>query len=319
MSTPTAKSGGSSSLLAWLRLFRAPNVFTALADVAMGFLVVRASLEPLGLFICLATASALLYTAGMVLNDVFDCDVDAKERPFRPLPSGQISLPLARTLGYAMLAFGVLFGTLAGSLYPSGVWWRSGLVALILAGCVLLYDGWLKRLPIGPLGMGLCRFFNVLLGMSVASSVAVGWPLGYDASNLLPAAGIGVYIVGVTMFAKGEAGKSYAWVLSAGIAVMAMGIGLLAWAGTLLQRREIATGMYWLLLAVLLLTVVNRCLMAIMDPRPERVQAGVKNAIFSLVLFDAAVSLMAAPSGYALGIVALLIPMFVLGRWVYST
>jgi len=86
----------AAKLLAYLRLFRLPNVFTAMADVAMGFLFVRQSLEPISMFACLLVASSLLYTAGMVLNDVFDYEVDRQERPQRPLPSGQIGLRWAR-------------------------------------------------------------------------------------------------------------------------------------------------------------------------------------------------------------------------------
>ena len=70
-------------LLPYLQLFRAPNVFTAIADVAMGFLVVSRSLEAWGEFLLLAVASAALYTAGMVLNDVFDFEVDQRQRPHR--------------------------------------------------------------------------------------------------------------------------------------------------------------------------------------------------------------------------------------------
>ena len=86
-------AGNSGALLAYLRLMRLPNVFTALSNVAMGFAFARDWNRPFGtsdaiLLACLAGASALLYTAGMVLNDVFDYDVDRQERPFRPLPSG---------------------------------------------------------------------------------------------------------------------------------------------------------------------------------------------------------------------------------------
>ena len=83
--------------MAYLRLMRIPNVFTAIADVAMGFLFVHDYQSPeqfprlwptLALLIA---ASSLLYTAGLVLNDLFDFEIDRKERPFRPLPSGQVS------------------------------------------------------------------------------------------------------------------------------------------------------------------------------------------------------------------------------------
>lgn len=321
MSAASLPPRETSQLLAWLRLMRAPNVFTAIADVAMGFLVVRGHLDPVpwGLLICLAAASALLYTAGMVLNDVFDFEVDLRERPFRPLPAGQISLPLARAIGLAMLVAGVLLGGLAGFAYAAPIPWRSGLVALLLAGCVLLYDAWLKRFPVGPLGMGLCRFFNVLLGMSAAANVADGWPLGLGPMHLLPAAGIGIYVTGITIFARGEAGRSSALWLVPGLIVMVAGIGVLGWAGEFFAAPQVKPPMFWLLLAVLALTIVRRALVAVYDPSPLRVQAAVKNAIFSLVVLDAAVVLAAGSSWYAVGVLLLLVPMVVLGRWVYST
>jgi 4-hydroxybenzoate polyprenyltransferase len=313
---PTAPR--QSSLLAWLRLLRAPNVFSAIADIAMGFLVVQGSYEPWGLFACLALASAFLYTAGMVLNDVFDIDIDARERPFRPLPSQQIALPLARTMGFALLGAGVVFGGLAGLVYAAPVWWRSGVIAALLAGSVLLYDGWLKRLPIGPLGMGLCRFLNVLLGMSIAGEGA-GPLLGFNEQHLLPAAGIGVYILGVTIFAKGEAGHSPVRTLIAAIGVMSAGVALLGWAGMYVRREGLVLQTYWLLLAVLMAILLRRCLVAVFDPSPANVQAGVKNGIVTLVLLDAAVALAATNPIYSLGIVLLLFPMLILGKWVYST
>ncbi len=60
-------SATASKPLAYLQLARIPNVFTALADVTMGFLVVHQSLEPYPVFLLLAGASCCLYTAGMVL------------------------------------------------------------------------------------------------------------------------------------------------------------------------------------------------------------------------------------------------------------
>lgn len=308
-------------MLTWLRLLRLPNVFTALADVTMGFLFVRQSLEPLGAFICIAAASALIYTAGMVLNDVFDIDIDARERPQRPLPSGAIRLPLARALGFAMLALGVLFGWLAGLAFPEldAPTWRSGMVASLLAALVILYDAWLKRTPLGPLGMGACRFANVLLGMSLAGEVAAAGPLGYTPAQLLVAGGIGLYIVGVTWLARNEAGRSSAWQLLAAMTVMAAGVALLAalprWQPVVFNE----SWMYPLLMALLGLTVLRRCLSAVLEPSPQRVQIAVKHSILSLIWFDAALVAAVAPMPYAFGIAALLIPALLLGRWVYST
>lgn len=300
---------------------RLPNVFTALADVTMGFLFVRQSLEPVGAYVCLATASALLYTAGMVLNDVFDIDIDCRERPERPLPSGQISLPLARALGLAMLALGVLFGWLAGLAFAEAdvPAWRSGMVATLLAALVVLYDAWLKRTPLGPLGMGACRFVNVLLGMSLTSQFEQFALLGYTPDQLLAAAGIGLYVVGVTWFARNEAGSSPVWQLLAAMALMAAGVGLLAaiplWRAVLFPQPW----MYQVLLGLLALTVLRRALAAVFDPSPQKVQTAVKHSILSLIWLDAAVCAAVAPLPYAFAIAALLIPALLLGRWVYST
>ena len=49
----------------------------------------------------LAAASALLYSAGMVLNDVFDVELDRQEQPYRPLPSGRIPLDCGPLAGLA--------------------------------------------------------------------------------------------------------------------------------------------------------------------------------------------------------------------------
>src|SRR4051794_40806202 len=94
-------------LTAWLQLLRLPNVFTAAADVTMGFLVTQRGLEPVQDFAMLVAASCLLYLSGMVLNDVFDAGVDAVERPERPIPSGRISLRAATIVGWTMLFAGV--------------------------------------------------------------------------------------------------------------------------------------------------------------------------------------------------------------------
>ena len=102
-------SESPSLLQSYLELLRLPNVFTAVADVAMGFFFVQAawalnndvqppSLLPIGMTTVslLIAASAALYLAGMVLNDVFDIELDREEQPYRPLPSGRISLAAAR-------------------------------------------------------------------------------------------------------------------------------------------------------------------------------------------------------------------------------
>src|SRR5207245_1274760 len=68
--------------------------------------------SPPGLW-CLA-ASACLYLGVIALNDYFDREVDAVERPERPIPSGAVPPAVAAGIGAALLAAGIALAGLAG-------------------------------------------------------------------------------------------------------------------------------------------------------------------------------------------------------------
>ena len=63
----------------------------------------------------LLAASAGLYAGGVVLNDYFDREVDAVERPERPIPSGRVAGSHALVLG-----------CVAGCRRHRGFWRRLG-------------------------------------------------------------------------------------------------------------------------------------------------------------------------------------------------
>lgn len=314
--------------LAYARLCRIPNVFTALADIGMGLAFVGTALrDTWPAAAALAVASGLLYTSGMVLNDVFDLEVDRRERPQRPLPSGRIEWAWARRLGYALLAAGVAMAWLAGYLPPRAgeAPWRSGVIGTAIAVFVVLYDGVLKKTWLGPLGMGACRFGNVLLGMSLAATASVGSlaTLHYEPAQLIAAGGIGLYIIGVTWFARTEATVSQRAPLILAVAVMAGGIVLLSMFPNYARnygKVQLSVPMLWpILLSALFLPIVRRASAAVIQPEPQRVQGTVRLCIQSLILLDAAVAVSVNSPLWGLGIVALLGPMLLLGRRVYST
>ena len=149
-------------IIGYLRLTRPANVVTAVADILAGVAIAQyfskgisdVSLQPV-LWLCLATAC--LYGGGVVLNDVFDADLDAVERPERPIPSGLITKNAAATFGALLLLFGIVAAGMVHETFLS----ISVLLALAIAVASVLYDGWGKHHPfLGPLNMGLCRGLN---------------------------------------------------------------------------------------------------------------------------------------------------------------
>jgi 4-hydroxybenzoate polyprenyltransferase len=198
-------------------------------------------------------------------------------------------------------------------------------VVTVLAGAVLLYDGWAKATWFGPLVMGTCRFLNVLLGMSLNAAVTTAEPqwLGFGTSHFMIAGGIGLYIVGVTCFARTEATNSPRSLLTLGVLIMAAGIAMLAffprWHLDSFAYRYEPKTTWPLILSIMSIWTLRRTLIAIHNPESRQVQAAVKLCILSLIILDAMVCLLVCEWPYAVGIVALLIPTLVLGRWIYST
>jgi 4-hydroxybenzoate polyprenyltransferase len=262
----------------------------------------------------LLLASACLYSGGMVWNDYFDLDQDRRERPFRPLPSGKVSPGAALLLGVILLGAGGGLAWLAGWLHGAAT------TTAVLAGCliaaILLYDGWLKRTWAGPLGMGACRFLNVLLGLSLAESPQ--WRLA-----LYLALVVGVYIAGVTWFARKEAQTSNPALLAGAAAVMLAGLLLCLPVPVFLAdspspwQHETSQLYPYLVVAVGFLVGIP-VWRAIAEPLPGRVQTAVKGAVLGLVFLDAILAT-AAVGWFGLLLLLLLLPALYLGRWLYST
>jgi len=201
-------------LAAYATLVRVPNLFTAPPDVILGAAIAAS----LGHVIAVETvaglsvASMLLYAAGTTLNDYFDATEDARERPDRPIPAGDISRRHALLFGGTLLGGGVAVAALFGGV-------TAGVVAAVLALAILSYDGVFNGSPTGFLVMGGCRGTNVLLGTAAALSPAV---LPVQALSI-PAT-IVLYISGVTYMAETETGESDSLAVSAAVAGTAVAV-----------------------------------------------------------------------------------------------
>lgn len=300
------------TLVAFLQLCRFPAVFTALADIFVGWLLTHARLAPGLDFGLLLLASAGLYLSGMVFNDVFDRVADASQRPGRPIPSGRVKL------AHALLFGGLLM--LAGVVAAAAVGLPSLVGALLIVAGIFVYDGMLKNTPLGPMAMGACRFLNVMLGASAATFDDAGRPTlaaVWNLPQMLVAAGLGLYIVGVTWFARREEAVSARGHLAGALGVINLGLILLI-AFVLNWPDPHMAGRGWnaaILLAAIGVVLNRRCLNALFDPAPERVQAGVRTLLMSLVMLDAALVFFANDNRlYAIAVVLLLAPPLALGK-----
>jgi 4-hydroxybenzoate polyprenyltransferase len=139
-----------------VELVRAPAALSVPGDVVAGAAAARV-LGPRTP--ALAGASVCLYWAGMAANDWADRNVDAVERPERPIPSGRVSPGLALGLAAGLTAAGVAVAGLVGGR-------RALAVAAPLAGTVWAYDLGGKDTAAGPALMAACRGLDVLLGAS---------------------------------------------------------------------------------------------------------------------------------------------------------
>jgi len=315
-----------SMVRSYLELMRLPNVFTAMADVAMGYLFVQSAAwhgDPwwdCWMLAVLAAASSLLYLGGVVLNDVFDLIADLQWRPERPIPSGRVSLRAAQRLGWTLLIAGALLGVAAVSVGTGGGLAKghfgSVAVAPLLAACIVLYDAWLKRTPGGPLAMGTCRMLNVVLGMS-----ALGTPLGADA--WLVAGGLGVYVAGITWFARREAEQSRRLQLALATVLMTLGIVLVAlfprWSDRVIDVVRLDPRRWHLLIGALGLLIGWRCVWAVINPVAAQVRRAVAQCVLSIIVLDAAACYAVRGVYWAGMILLLLLPALFLGRWIEST
>jgi hypothetical protein len=134
----------------------------------------------------LPLASVSLYWAGMALNDWADRDLDAVERPERPIPSGRVRPGQALALAGGLTAGGIGLAALAGGR-------PAARTATVLAGVVWAYDTLLKESPAGPVAMAAARGLDVLLGAG-----------GSPRSALVPAGLMAGHTAGVTLLSRGE-------------------------------------------------------------------------------------------------------------------
>jgi 4-hydroxybenzoate polyprenyltransferase len=287
----------TNRLWAYLQLTRPANIVTAWADVLAGVAASGFALlvNPVPV-IWLLLATTGLYGGGVVFNDVFDAELDAKERPERPIPSGRATIWGATVLGSVLLTIGVFAAAQVSLL--------SMAIAIGVAAAALLYDAYGKHHPFfGPLNMGICRGGNLLLGVSILSPMLrESWYLA-----LIPI----TYIAAITAISQGEVhgGKRSTGVIALMLmAVVITGLLGLAWLNK--------TYLFAVLPFVILLSVrvLLPFMQAVRQPTAEHIRTAVRSGVLSLIVLDATLSCSFAGLSYGLLVLILLPVSMVLAR-----
>ncbi len=177
---------------AWLQLIRLPNLFTVPGDPLAGAVLATQSAELNASIVLAMIAAVCVYAAGLIWNDYFDLEQDRRERPNRPLPSGQIS-PLATVMtGHSLALTGWALCLFAG--------WETAIIGTALILNVFLYNRFLKHISgIAELSMGSCRGLSLLLGVSAGGGFESFSPYALVAASILL-----IYISTVTHIARSE-------------------------------------------------------------------------------------------------------------------
>lgn len=276
------------SIKPYFILMRPANIVTSVADILAGLSiagVLSMGLNEEAALLILSTVG--LYGGGIVFNDVFDVELDRIERPERPLPSGQISLSQAQFLGGFLLLIGISTAFLVNRY--------SGILAITIALLALLYDKFSKHHRIfGAINMGLCRSFNLLLGISISiSALSTFWWLA-----IIPL----LFIAAITLTSQGEVkGDNISTLYLAFLLDIAV-IGLFI-ASYFLSDFQLIPALPFLVLWFGMNSLSK--LKAIRENKPENIQNAVKMGVLSLIPLDA--SMAAGFEGLLLGLIVLLL------------
>jgi len=175
----------------YLRLGRVSNLPTVWTNVIAGIVLAGATADAQTV-LALGTALSLFYVGGMFLNDAFDREIDARERPERPIPSGLVGAAEVFAAGAALLIGGIGVVALAAGGRSVAI-----AAACTLALTIVVYDAWHKENPLSPVLMGLCRVL-VYLTAGLAAATRITAALCGGALVML------AYLIGLTYVAKQE-------------------------------------------------------------------------------------------------------------------
>ena len=188
MSSAIESVPATGVLRSYLELCRASNLPTVWTNVLAA--VVLSGVWPWPQVIAAGLSVTLTYLGGMALNDILDIEEDRVRKPFRPIPSGRVSVAGATTFAAALFGTGLLLLAVFCSM-------RAVAAGVALIAVVYLYDRLHRQSPVTVLLMASCRaLVFVVAAVSVAGSVNRWVALAATAQFL--------YIVALSIVARWE-------------------------------------------------------------------------------------------------------------------
>ena len=295
------------TIMAYLQLTRAANGLTAASNILAAYFLATAVLgqnlnqgpDQITNLISLVIASVLLYSSGMIMNDCFDYEEDLRERPHRPLPSGQIHLSHAWRLCSITLIAGLIVAAMVGI--------TQFIIAAMLAVLIILYNGVAKQTNWAPWLMGGCRYSNWILGLSL---------LGLQTISFLIALPVFLYVSGLTLLSRIETSASDTRPLIQSIILITVSGLVIA----LLIISDIFPN-NWALIALLAAELLILYLSYITwhEFNPTQIQQMVKILVIGIIPLDVILVWGAGNLWGGLIILSLLIPTRLLAKRMYVT
>ncbi len=280
----------------YLRLARPANVVTAMADVLAGIAIsglMDATLltsdtlsGEITTLLKLVVITSFLYAAGVIFNDVFDYKTDLTERPERPLPSGEASLDKSIITASILYFIALLLSWTIG--------WQTLLCAAIITALSFTYNSTTKNIAAaGPVNMGLCRGFNLLLGMSATEINLFPGAIVF----LLPV----IYIASITLISQEEVKALHFWKLKISLLLYSSVLLLILSLSIFTSSVNICFIFCWLFFGY---SIITSLLVAIKEPSAETIRKAVKSGVINLILLDAT---LASGNNVVLAVIILLL------------
>lgn len=289
-------------------LIRLPNLFTLPSNILVGFAIASSltlTITSLVQALLLVTISILLYCVGLVLNDLFDYNIDKKERPDRPLASGKISRKIAIVLVtiFSVIALGL---SILVSVLTFGI-------SLVLIALIFGYDKYLKNTQAGPFTIAAARMMNVMLGTSASFNNIDSFPQFVILVFVLTITFVYVSLIGfISKYeVQGFSENIKLYLIRVVIAGIISSITLFTFIGFFKYES--------LIILALFLFIMTKAVYRIENKDSKGIQQCIQKMIMSIIVLDS--TYLSGIIGLAVGLAVLLLiaPLLIMSRKMYMT